>query len=233
MGNEMGNLQSRKTVFVVGENYVNDHDCFYTVTQARKLDPSKHRFCIGLGLAVEQLSLSDLKHFGLSTPMELAAQTNKQKLKNVLLRQPTTNGALDVYDFTMNEAGELLQDHKTRMHVPGMVAIEAGRQATINSFHIRNPQYRGLVGQVMYGLEVHFLKYFFPLPTRLHVFYSETTSKPKRLSWEFNTSVEVIQNDVITCRLKYSFAAKDKMKLARVEEQMLEELVDTMGGEDV
>jgi len=164
---------------------------------------------VGQGLShntVDQLR----HHDGITVPDETSPLklTHKHHQDNVMISKPIKFGKSKYQlDLLLNNANDRLLDHVTGTHVSGMVLIEAGRQASIACSEL---EYRLAESEVPFGfvwndLQVEFMRFTLPVPTKLLLTLTETANKKDDRKRSIAAKVEFLQSKNPTCSVNLTF----------------------------
>lgn len=121
-------------------------------------------------------------------------------------------------DLRLHADNELLNDHITGQHVPGMVIIEAARQMMMA---VSNAYYLPMLtdadhGYVLNSIECRFDRYVFPLSAVVELTMdSAEETRPKRMKFEASVTIRQAGMVAATCSAKYF--AYENAALARYE----------------
>lgn len=148
-------------------------------------------------------------------------QVHKQLEKNVLIADLLT---IAKHRFRarlrVEDDSELLLDHATGWHVPGMVMLEAMRQmamaSVVNSGALASLGHE--YGFMIQSWNTRFMNFLLPLDAELLcVLQPAETAKSRRL--EFQADVTVMQGERASAQCIIEFAALDRAALGTIEER--------------
>ena len=123
-------------------------------------------------------------------------------------------------DLLVDDAGELMSDHLSGQHLPGMILIEAARQmilAVTEEFFSES-----LAGQRAYvwlGLDVTYGGYAFPLRTTLS-YDIQTSDAAKRSRVGFTVSMKFQQGAVTPCSATSHFEVYAERVIEKLEQRL-------------
>jgi hypothetical protein len=144
---------------------------------------------------------------------------HKARAENVLITDPReVSAGRFAADLRLDPDNELLIDHITGQHVPGMAIIEAARQmmmAVSNTFYLPMLA-KGEYGYVLNSIDCRFERYLFPLPAVLEMtMESAEESRPRRM--EFAASVTIRQAGMVAAECSARYFAYESTALSRYE----------------
>jgi hypothetical protein len=168
---------------------------------------------LGLGVPHEAYSGTDPQAPHLATQ----AQTHKRLEKNVMVTNPTQVGA-STYEaeLRIDPGNDLLADHLTGLHIPGMAVLEAARQmwTAVTETYLRGegrPDVRFVIREV----RQQFHHYVFPLPTTVR--YTLVSSDVEPVATTYTARIEFIQNEQITSTVTGTYSVIDQAICAKQE----------------
>lgn len=215
-----------KKVILVGDQFSDfaNEDTVVTASHFNTMKATENdadlEVIVGQGLshdAVDQLRYRD----GITVPGEVSPLklTHKHHQDNVVISEPIKSGqGKYLLDLLLNNANDRLLDHVTGTHVSGMVLIEAARQASIACSELEYRLAEGKVplGFLWNGLQVEFMRFTFPVPTRLSLMLTGTTNKQggKRA---VAAKAEFFQGKKTICSMNLTFEIRPSKVIDQIE----------------
>ncbi|TCI03746.1 hypothetical protein EZV61_09405 [Corallincola luteus] len=222
-------MDVRNVRLVVGDKFTNFHripSCilYSDWKQLRGVNRSLLDSCIfipGLGLNKNQvddisrelpIELQHLSQYDLASQ----SQTHKHNIDNILV---TTPEQIDDFVFEskmmVQDCNELILDHATGFHLPGMLFLEATRQMATSAvdllFHGENKYY------VMHDIKADYLNFAFPIDTTVTLELIQERSEDGERAFRVNLSFHQNGKKVVTT--SGSFSSVDKESFALREER--------------
>lgn len=134
---------------------------------------------------------------------------HKHRAKNMLISRPAQVTPV-LYEawLSLQDSGEMLNDHMTGQHIQGIVLTEAGRQMLISTsehFLLDEPS-RGNAYFVLNTLSSEYLRFAFPIPTRIEFRILQQKNKPGKFL-KVDCEIGFFQNDEQVARVKSGYCA--------------------------
>lgn len=129
---------------------------------------------------------------------------HKHRPANVLLADVRQDGDGFGARLCLSGDNELLQDHQTGEHVPGIVVVEAVRQMSLAVVELRYGRTSGTSWTVVWdGLDLRFTSFLFPLPGLLRCRVEEAAGprRPDRVRCTMDVTVVQGEREVATARM--------------------------------
>lgn len=145
-----------------------------------------------------------------------SALTHKRAEKNIMVSLPRAKSdTLFEADLFLDERNEIMEDHQTGQHIPGLALIEAARQlwtAVTESFFLSEQSKKRFV---IDSINSSFSNFVFPLPCTMNLHVLESTST----SFQRTFSVRVIfyQNGLQTTAIDAHYRVIDERVSVRQE----------------
>ena len=128
-----------------------------------------------------------------------APLSHKRRSENTMITTPLQT-AEDRFEaeLCLDERVDMISDHVTGQHLPGMILMEAGRQMFIATFERHFNEEQAEVSFLITVMNNTFHHFAFPVATRIRMTIQEKKlDDPARL--DFRVLVEVFQADVCIC----------------------------------
>ncbi|KWV34053.1 AfsA-related hotdog domain-containing protein [Micromonospora rifamycinica] len=207
---------------------------------ARRAPASGREWVVHLGQGVEQSELRPLLTHGrgvrlaesasVPVPLVAPATVHKQRSENVLLaglRHPTGNRCSA--DLRIHRDNELVLDHHSRQHVPGMVIIEAVRQICTAQFEtacrtdLPACDYAG----VWHRIDVRFDSFLFALPAEVSSDITAADLRRKH-SPRFRAVASVRQNGGVVATAEIEYSMIERRRIDLVENRRSRQAADSV-----
>ena len=122
---------------------------------------------------------------------------HKHRPENMLISRPEyISPVLYQAWLSLQDSGEMLNDHMTGQHIQGIVLTEAGRQMLISTSEhfLLDEQTRGKAYFVLNTLSSEYQRFAFPVPTKIEFHILHKNEKPGK-SLKVECEIRFIQND--------------------------------------
>ena len=181
-------------------------------------------FIPGLGLSTDQIAEvsrylpRQFRKYS-TYPIATQSQTHKHKSENVLVSTPKVC-EFGIYEskLVVQNNNELILDHITGFHLPGMIFLEATRQMATSVvdmlFHDEQKYY------VMQDIKAEYLSFAFPIDTDITLELSQIGKCSETKG--FSVNLKFIQNGKNVVSTSGSFISADKVQFAKKEQRMAE-----------
>ena len=148
--------------------------------------------------------------------------THKHHLKNAMITPPTrVDDTRFVAELVIDEHNEILEDHLTGQHIPGVALTEAARQtwtAVTEKFLLDDPQTRTRF--VLGWIRSTYHRFVFPLPATVE--YTLLRRESAKVQETLECLVSIRQNDTVAAEIEAQylvipekFSAKQEAMAAR------------------
>jgi hypothetical protein len=161
------------------------------------------------------------------------AEVLKTIQENVVIARPRVSGHTVECDLVVADGNEIMHDHTAeRQHLPGMLLIEAGIQATTWATRALYPAGEGQLPPypVMHGCAFDFERFLFWLPVTVRVTLvpGGSASKDRRL---LRAEVSYLQQGHVAATGRFSFHAFDPPGIHRIEQIQSRRVIESARGE--
>jgi hypothetical protein len=143
---------------------------------------------------------------------------HKSKQQNVVISQltPTVNKDLTYKaSLVVDNENELILDHVSNYHIPGMIFVEATRQLAMAAWSLVEGEPSASKAMIMKDVKASYLTFAYLFPTVV------TTRLEPIGAGEYLIFCEFTQNKDVVVRSNGSFKVSDKNKLQRLETLLL------------
>lgn len=134
---------------------------------------------------------------------------HKHRAENMLISRPQRISPV-LYQawLSLQDSGEMLNDHMTGQHIQGIVLTEAGRQMLISTseHYLLDEQTRGNAYFVLNTLSSEYQRFAFPIPTKIEFHILQEKSKPGK-SLKVDCEIRFIQNDELVACVSSAYCA--------------------------
>ncbi|MFJ5532628.1 AfsA-related hotdog domain-containing protein [Streptomyces sp. NPDC093261] len=155
----------------------------------------------GQGLSAELLAELD-KQWPAQRPAPLEL-THKQRMKNVMVGEPTRVDGRYEAPLVLDERCETLEDHLTGQHIPAIALTEAARQTWTAVTEKFFPTGLGPARFVIDDFHASFHAFVFPLPATLT--YEVVEHEPGAVQHRFHSVVRVRQSGAVAAQIEVRF----------------------------
>lgn len=146
-------------------------------------------------------------------------ETHKRKSKNIMISQVRAiHDSLFEADLVLDDRDELLDDHITGQHLPGMVLIEAARQIAyvVTEQFFMEPAGRMQRYFVLHELNTTFQSFAFPVDVTIRCkILDKKLENPAKLF--FAVLINFLQADRCVAEVKTTFTVSDNDRLTSFE----------------
>ncbi|PDP86632.1 hypothetical protein CQJ94_15150 [Glycomyces fuscus] len=161
------------------------------------------------------------------------AEVLKTIQENVVIARPRVSGHTVECDLVVSDGNEIMHDHTAeRQHLPGMLLIEAGIQATTWATRALYPAGEGRLPPypVMHGCAFDFERFLFWLPVTVRVTLvpGGSVSEDRRL---LRAEVSYLQREHVAATGRFSFHAFDPPGIHRIEQKQARTVIASAHGE--
>jgi hypothetical protein len=142
------------------------------------------------------------------------SSVHKSKQQNVVISRLTPTIKKDLTykaSLIVDNENELILDHVSGYHVPGMIFIEATRQLAMAALSLVEGESSASKALIMKDIKASYLIFAYLIPTLV------TTRLEPICDGEYSIFCEFTQNKDIVVRTNGSFKVSDKDKLQRLE----------------
>lgn len=142
-------------------------------------------------------------------------QTHKHFKENVLLGNfEYLSDSNYRAKLVINDKNELLQDHVTGIHLPGMIFVEATRQMCVAAVHSFSKSKNDYL--VIDEITSNFISYAYPLPTEITMDIEKDADSD---IVKYNVQVNFYQSERAIAKTSGSFMIMEKEKFQSTEER--------------
>lgn len=167
------------------------------------------------GLGVPHDAYSEIRPRGSLLATE--EQTHKRLRKNIMVTSPIqVRDAVYEAELRIDPGNDLLADHLTGLHIPGIAVLEAARQmwTAVTETHLREEGDPG-VRFVIRELHQEFHHFLFPIPTTIRYTLVSTDGSPMAIT--YTVQVELIQNERLASTVTSTYSVINEAICAKQE----------------
>ncbi len=148
------------------------------------------------------------------------ALSHKQNPQNTLISSPVRKDE-DTFlvDLTIDQNCAMMDDHQTGQHVPGMVLIEAARQAFLavtEVFYLHSTSQKSCF--VINTMSTEFLGFVFPVAA--HIEYRVISKNINERRQRFSVAVDIVQGGKTRTTCQFSFTVYPDQVILRKETEL-------------
>ncbi|WP_020408466.1 AfsA-related hotdog domain-containing protein [Hahella ganghwensis] len=169
-----------------------------------------------------------------SRPLASSLATHKHKSHNILISAPQkVSDVLYRSNVLIDGNCAEISDHSTGLHVQGMVIMEAARQmvTAVTEDHIFPAESRGSYFFVLNQMDANFHRFAFPFAMHIDC-RLDRCELDERGNYSCDYVMDVIQNGQSTATIRIVFKCYDKSLIARKEEKMAAQTLESLLAED-
>lgn len=148
-------------------------------------------------------------------------EAHKHNAANILITEleVLSKGHFRTY-LNLHNDNELLLDHFSGAHIPGMVILEATRQISIAAWSAYEGKDADDVAMVINDIHCEYKKFAFPFCLPIDVRLSKLSEE------EYELTVEFLQNDEVVALTYGTFKALSKEKIEKLESILLKKITN-------